>query len=68
MSLDAAVLRFAGAWAAFCAACAALLWSLGQIPLLWLMASPLYFFTVPVNPQGRGDFYLHAEARYPVAA
>ncbi len=65
--LQRAVLRFAGAWAGFCTASAVLFWSLGQISLLWVLAAPLNFLTVPVNPQGRGDFYLHDEARYPAA-
>jgi hypothetical protein len=58
--LQRAVLRFAGTWVALSAAWA-LLWSwLGQASLVWAMAAPLSVLTIPVNPQGRGDYYLTA--------
>ena len=31
---------------------------LGEIPVIQLLLSPLAALSLPVNPQGRGDFYL----------
>jgi hypothetical protein len=56
--LRRAVLRFAGAWVAL-SAVGAVIWSLlGQASILWVLATPFSALTIPVNPQGRGDYYL----------
>jgi hypothetical protein len=56
--LQRAVVRFAGAWAALYASWGLLVWWLGQTSILWALAAPLSALTIPVNPQGRGDYYL----------
>jgi hypothetical protein len=66
--LQRAVLRFAGAWAGLSTAAALVICSLGKAPMLWALMAPFSALTIPVNPQGRGDYYLHADARYPDAA
>ncbi|HEX4849000.1 MAG TPA: hypothetical protein VFV30_12720 [Novosphingobium sp.] len=66
--LQRAVLRFAGAWAGVSTAAALVICSLGKAPMLWALMAPFSALTIPVNPQGRGDYYLHADARYPEAA
>jgi Putative prokaryotic signal transducing protein len=58
--LQQAVLRFAGVWAALWTAWALIWWSLGQASLSWVLAAPFNALTIPVNPQGRGDYYLVA--------
>lgn len=65
--LQRAVLRFVGAWVALWTTCALTLWGLGQTSFVWVLLAPLNAVTVPVNPQGRGDYYLYARARYPAA-
>lgn len=65
--LQRSVLRFTGSLAAFWTLYA-LVWAwLGQIGMAWALLAPLNALGIPVNPQGRGDYYLHAEARYPAA-
>lgn len=58
--LQRAVIRFAVAWVGLWAT-SALAWSaLGQASIMWVLAAPLSALTIPVNPQGRGDYYLVA--------
>lgn len=64
--LQRAVLRFIGAWAGLWSLCAAF-GTLFGAPLYSILLAPLGALTIPVNPQGRGDYYLHREARYPAA-
>lgn len=61
--LQRAVIRFAGAWAGIWTTWAIAAWLLGQASILWVFAAPLNAVTIPVNPQGRGDYYLHPDAR-----
>lgn len=60
--LQRAILRFCGVWAALWTALSALWWLYGGGPLLYLLVAPLDVLTIPVNPQGRGDYYLAADA------
>ena len=65
--LQRAALRFVGAWAALWTSSAVIWWALGQASFVWVLLAPLNAVTIPVNPQGRGDYYLHSKARYPTA-
>ncbi len=65
--LQRAILRLVGAWAALWSAIAIMWWGLGQAPLALVLLGPLNAVTIPVNPQGRGDYYLHPKARHPAA-
>jgi len=65
--LQRALFRVCGAWGGLMTAWAAGLWILGQVPVLGVLMAPLCVLGMPVNPQGRGDYYLHGEARYPTA-
>jgi hypothetical protein len=58
--LQRAVLRFLGIWFCVYGGVAALV-ALGSAFPLWVIASIPLAMAVPVNPQGRGDFYLAAE-------
>lgn len=60
--LQQAIFRFCGAWAAIWTALAGLGWLVGGAPLLYLFVAPLNALTIPVNPQGRGDYYLAPDA------
>lgn len=64
--LQRAVLRFIGAWAGLWAFCA-VIGTLFGAPLYSILLAPLSALTIPVNPQGRGDYYLQRDARYPAA-
>lgn len=64
--LQRAVARFAGAWAALWTASAAVAVGFGA-PWYFLVLAPFNCLTIPVNPQGRGDYYLAADGRYPAA-
>ncbi|KPL69075.1 hypothetical protein SZ64_13760 [Erythrobacter sp. SG61-1L] len=57
--LRRAVLRVAGAWAGVMIAATAALWALGGTSFVEIVFAPLSALTVPVNPQGRGDYFLH---------
>lgn len=65
--LQQAVIRFVAAWVGLFAGYSGVLWLAGKASIWWLAAAPLSALTVPVNPQGRGDYYLHADADYPAA-
>ena len=60
--LRRAMLRVVALWAgvAFCNV-AALVW-LGMVPAAMLATVPLSALSAPVNPQGRGDYFLHPDA------
>jgi hypothetical protein len=60
--LRRAVLRFLALWVALYGATMALAVAMGSLPAWSLAAVPFAALTVPVNPQGRGDFYLAPEA------
>lgn len=66
-ALQRAVIRFVAAWVGLFAGYSAILLLAGKASIWWLAAAPLSALTVPVNPQGRGDYYLHADADYPAA-
>jgi hypothetical protein len=53
-----AVLRFVSGYTALCGAMFAWGITIGAFPLVILLSLLLVPFTVPVNPQGRGDYYL----------
>lgn len=56
--LRRAVLKFLALWVSLNAGIVAMgVWAVG-LPPFYLLATPLAALTVPVNPQGRGDFYL----------
>ena len=58
--LQKAVLRLMAFWAIpFTAMGAIGVWS-GALPLSAFVLAPLSVITLPVNPQGRGDYYLIA--------
>ena len=56
-----AVLRFLAVWLGLYGSVAALTALASPFPL-WVIGSIPFAMVVPVNPQGRGDFYLAAEA------
>ena len=58
--LRRAVLRFLGVWLCLYGGVAALTALASPIPL-WVIGSVPLAMVVPVNPQGRGDFYLAPE-------
>ena len=55
-----AMLKAVGFWTAIYAASAAIAWAYGSLPFAAILLSPLGVLTMPVNPQGRGDYYLTA--------
>ena len=57
-----AVLKFAGLLTGIYALGAAIAWAFGAGPLWAVFLSPLGVIGMPVNPQGRGDYYLLATA------
>lgn len=59
--LQRAVLRFAGIWAGISTSIALGAWLVSTAPFVWILAAPLSVLMVPVNPQGRGDYYLAAQ-------
>ena len=59
--LRRSVVRFIGTIAAIYLSFAAFLFSQGLVPLVAIAMAPLTVLGVPVNPQGRGDYYLHEE-------
>jgi hypothetical protein len=65
--LQRAVFRVCGAWGGLMTAWTAALWLVGQAPVLSVLVAPLSVLGMPVNPQGRGDYYLHGDADYPAA-
>lgn len=60
--LRRAVLKFVGFWALSYAAILAIASAGGLVSIWTLFEAPLFALGVPVNPQGRGDFFLHPEA------
>jgi len=62
--LQRAVFRVCGAWGGLMTTWAAGLWLIGQAPLLAVLMAPFSMLGMPVNPQGRGDYYLHNNVRY----
>ena len=54
------MLRFLGVWLCLYGGVAALTALASPIPL-WVIGSVPLAMVVPVNPQGRGDFYLAPE-------
>lgn len=59
--LQRAVFRFCGSWAALWTTAAGLLWLYGA-PFIYVLMAPFNAITIPVNPQGRGDYYLSTDA------
>jgi len=59
--LRRAALRFLALWVGLSGAATALAVGAGAFPSWALAGIPLAALGVPVNPQGRGDFYLAAE-------
>ena len=59
--LRRAVLRFLALWVGLYGATMVLAAASGAVSLWLVLAVPLSVLGVPVNPQGRGDFYLAAE-------
>ncbi len=57
-----AVLVAAALWTSVYAASAALAWAFGSLPFAAIFLSPLGVLGLPVNPQGRGDYYLTTAA------
>lgn len=62
-----AVLKAAGWLAAIYAAGTLAVWAVGAGPLAGVLFAPLGVISMPVNPQGRGDFFLAANGDYPAA-
>lgn len=62
--LRRAVLRSMGLWAACNIVPGILAVYAGILPAFVLLAFPLTALTVPVNPQGRGDYYLKQPANH----
>ena len=60
--LQRAVLRVVGVWVVFYSACMLTGAMIGAVPYSTLVLAPLGAVTVPVNPQGRGDYFLHPDA------
>lgn len=60
--LQRAVFRVAGFWALCYAAFLALASSAGLVTIFEIVEAPFAVLSVPVNPQGRGDYFLHPEA------
>ena len=56
-----AALQFIALWLVLYGSVVALGIAAGHVAAWWLLSAPLSALTVPVNPQGRGDFYLAAE-------
>ena len=57
-----AVLKAAGFWTGFYALLASIAWAFGSGPFFAIFLAPLGVIGMPVNPQGRGDYYLVAAA------
>ena len=57
--LRRSVLRVIGTIAAVYVSVTAFLFSQGLVPLIAITVAPLGILSLPVNPQGRGDYYLH---------
>lgn len=55
-----AVLRAAAFWTGFTALVTLIPWAFGSGPFAAILLSPLGVIGMPVNPQGRGDYYLVA--------
>lgn len=58
--LQKAVLRLAGFWALAYGFIGWIGWMYSDLPIPFALLSPLSALTTPVNPQGRGDYYLVA--------
>ncbi len=58
--LRRAIFRVAGFWAAMYGIIGGFGWLTGDFPLFAAMLAPLSALSTPVNPQGRGDYYLVA--------
>lgn len=56
--LQRAVWRFLGLWVGLNAIILAPLLLFAEVPAITLLTAPLAVLVVPVNPQGRGDYYL----------
>jgi len=56
--LSRAVLKFLALWTGINATTIAVFILSAGLPASYILAALLAVFTVPVNPQGRGDFYL----------
>jgi hypothetical protein len=61
--LRRAVLRFLAVWVALYGAAMAATVAAGLYSAWGLLGVPFAALTVPVNPQGRGDFYLASDER-----
>ncbi len=59
--LRRAMLRVAGFWVTLSAASTLAVVAMGGVPMSALLLAPLGAVTVPVNPQGRGDYFLHPD-------
>ena len=57
-----AVLRFLAVWLGLNGVVMAMGTAAGVFGAWWILGLPFGALTVPVNPQGRGDFYLAREA------
>ena len=57
-----AVLRFLAVWLGLNGVVMAMGTAAGVFGAWWILGLPFSALTVPVNPQGRGDFYLAREA------
>ena len=57
--LRRSVLRVIGTIAAVYVSVTAFLFSQGLVPLIAIAVAPLGILSLHVNPQGRGDYYLH---------
>ena len=56
------ILRVAGFWVIVTSAFTLAAAALGAVPISAVLLAPLAAFGLPVNPQGRGDYYLHPAA------
>ncbi len=59
--LRRAVLKRLGLWAGFWSLVAIAMAFAGIVPVWQVLATPLSALAMPVNPQGRGDYYLADE-------
>ncbi|HVR90055.1 MAG TPA: hypothetical protein VHG29_03030 [Novosphingobium sp.] len=60
--LRKAVLRVVGVWVATYSAMILAAVTMGAFPVSALLLAPFGALAFPVNPQGRGDYYLHPSA------